>query len=508
MFWQELVKIALMGTERAQLSDATKEALMAKGIAPGEDEARIIMEGASYYAMMQKSGFTPKDWIGSIPEPAPQDRAENSCNPIAVDCLQQILGESYSLAIHEFIRLLEQNNKHLPSELLPGLLDQCRQSPDFWKKLQPCIGEKGRWLIQQNPAWRLLLPNNDPTIWETGSREQRRAFLINLRNNDPEEALALINASWDKEDFKSKVEILTILTHKLSIKEEVFLEQALEDRRKEVRLLAAKLLSWIPDSALVERMYQRVTQLFNESKKGGKINLTISLPESLSDDMIRDGINPQNQWYQGGVKASRLGQMIACIPPSIWEKHFKKSPMEILAIFLDSNWGQLAFTALSMATTFHKDEKWMESILLLSLENYQNPDWQNIDIQHMMLEVPVDLFNKFALKGLTENPDSVDNSAPTGILLKELFHPWDDSLTIAFFKTLKNWLKNNPGQYWSAWHFWNILEKAAYLINPALYPTLRKAFDNDPIWHQATEEIDKFLDVLQFRIKMNKALKQ
>lgn len=506
MLWQELVKIALMGTERAQLSDEVKEALAPKGVLPGNDEARMVLEGAAYFAMMHKSGAEPPLWAGSIPPPAPAELPENSCSPEAVQCLHRILDDTYPLALDEFIHLLKVNDKHLPSELLPDLLDQSRQSPELWEKLRGCLGDKGRWLLQQNPDWQFLLPQPDPSLWDTGNRDQRKALLKNLRLRQPAEARALLESTWSTEEVNSRIAFLKILDTGLSEADEAFLEICLDDRRKEVRQLAVSLLIKIPGSALVDRQYQRTIALFQEKKKGKKIKLEINLPEDLTKEMIRDGIDPRNQWYQGGVKASRLGQMVAAIAPARWEKHFKRSPEEVLDIFLHSNWDQLLFTATSMATALHRDENWMAAILRFWIAHHHHPDWQNIDLQHLIPAIPAELFNQIAIEGLQKEPNLLENSAPIGILLKELFHPWEDQLTILFFKTVKLWLQTNPGQYWSAWHFWNILENAAYLINPLLYPALQKAFDKDPVWYQASEEIDKFMHLLRFRLKMTEGL--
>ncbi len=505
MLWQELTKIALMGTERSQLSESIKTALQAKGIRLGNDEARMIMEGASYYAMMHKSGMQAKVWDRPIPTPAPKELPENACSPEAIQCLHQIIDGAFPGALNEFIHLLQKHGRHLPAELLPNLLDQCRQSPSLWEKLRDCLGARGAWLVQQNPEWLFLQQSPDPEIWETGTKDQRMALLKSLRLSQPEEGLALLEASWETESLQSRIAFLKIMETGLSSKDESFLEKCLDDRRKEVRQLAASILVKIASAALLERMYQRTIALFVVSGKK-KIKLEVNLPEELSPEMIRDGIDPRNQWYQGGVKASRLGQMLAVIPPLRWEKYFDKSREEVLAIFLKSNWSELFFTAISMAAALHQDSAWMEAILRIWFVQHHQADWQNLDLQMMTSAIPAEVFNKMAIEGLEKDATLVENSAPVSILLKELDHPWEDRLSILFFGNLKAWLKNNPGQYWNAWHFWNILEKAAYQINPFLLPTLQRAFDKDAIWYQAGEEIDKFTRVLKFRLKMAKGL--
>ena len=56
MNWKELVKIALVGTDRIKVSTEVIEHLKQLGIKPDKDVAKMILEGASIELMMQKGG--------------------------------------------------------------------------------------------------------------------------------------------------------------------------------------------------------------------------------------------------------------------------------------------------------------------------------------------------------------------------------------------------------------------------------------------------------------------
>ncbi len=506
MLWQELIKVALMGTERAQISTTTKAELQRLGIDPELPAPRLVLEGAAYLATMHKSGIQAPEWTRALPTPAPQGVLDSDCSPKAIRLLQQILDDTFPKALEEFVQLLHQNNRQLPAEMLPELFDQSRQNPELWAKLKDCIGARGQWLLQQNPDWQSLRAVPDESGWEYGTRAERLALLRYWRQERPDYGRERVLEGWGEEDSKTRIALIPLFEIGLGPYDEPFLEQALDDRRKEVRKKAAELLAQLPESALVQRMQERVLALFEEAPKGENHSIEIQVPEKLTKPMLRDGLDPQLRSYPGGVKASRLGQMLAIIPPSFWENHFQENAAEVLLLFLDSNWPALCFSALSQATIRHREEAWMEVLIDFWLQHHFESEWQNIDLEAMIPILPSKLFNKMALQGLALEDPLASSTAPISTLLQHAEQNWDNDLTYAFFRQLKEWFQQNPGQYWSTWHFWNILGKAAYLIEPKLWPTLQKAFDQDPVWYQASTELDKFMNILRFRDQMQKSL--
>ena len=57
MIWDELAKIALIGTERAQLSENTLSALAKLGINAEGNPAKAILEAAALYHSLRRAGF-------------------------------------------------------------------------------------------------------------------------------------------------------------------------------------------------------------------------------------------------------------------------------------------------------------------------------------------------------------------------------------------------------------------------------------------------------------------
>jgi len=153
--WDELVKLALLGTDRSTLSPAMKAELQGYGIDTEKEITEVVLESAALYAPLQKAGFQPKQWGGEAISPSPEEEIA-SCSILSANHLGLILDGRYPFALTEFVERMADYNKCLPFELLPELLDKCVKEEELWHILKPIIGQRGNWLIQLNPAWQKL----------------------------------------------------------------------------------------------------------------------------------------------------------------------------------------------------------------------------------------------------------------------------------------------------------------------------------------------------------------
>ena len=507
MAWEEIVKTALVGTERSQLSEKCLSDLQILGIDTNGNMSLVILKAAAIYSRMQKAGMMLPVWEKKVPKAAPKDKAP-ICNAKAIKFLSLMMSGTHEAALPEFMQHLVLHNKRLPIEKLPELFNRCKSQKNLWSILAPTVGKQGEWLIEQNPAWHhlLLKPKNDD--WETSSSNERKAMIHYLRKTSPQKAITLLESTWSSENLPTKTAFLDLLNTGLSKQDEAFLENCLDDRRKDIRKLAATLLARIDESDLVQRMLERVKGLIVIKKRTDqKIKLDITLPENCDDVMIRDGIDPSLQWFKGGIRASRLGQMIVAIPPNKWNTFFDAGATEILDIYVRSEWGELLVQAMMEATALHKDEEWMEVLLLFWIKNHTVQRWQNLKPDKLLEQLTPTVFNKVAIEGMTINTGLLDEHAPITRLLKSSNHPWEEALTLLVLKNLKTWLSNEATRYWNGWHYRSILKKAAYTSKPNLYDLLSKSWpDESKIWSSWEREIEDFLKTLKFRQEMIKAI--
>lgn len=500
MIWKNLIKTALIGTDRSDLSKSTLEEFEKLGVDIDATPANILLEGATLYAQMRKAGFQPEKWKDDIPFPAQKDKSK-ICSKKSSEHLAMILTGSFTPALDNYIEQLIFNKKSLPPELLPELLEKCRSDKTLWGKLKNAIGERGNWLIEQNEDWHFLVGKSTQVEWEDGTKEERLALLNHLRKTQPDEALENIESTWEEDDWQHRVEYLKTLKHNLSLADEPFLEKCLDEKRKDLRRTAAVLLEKIEGAELRKRMWKRLKNCVNlKSRTLKKEKIEIELPETCDDEMLRDGVDPRKKWHKGGLKASYFAQMFIIVPPSNWEVYFDKKAKEVLDIFIRSEWAELLVQASIASAVRHQDENWMEAIAHFYFKNHDKNHWEGLDVKELLEKLPDHLFNQFAIQELKDFKTILENSEPLVHLLQLNESTWDKNLTLLMMKNLRYLISQNINYGWNMIHYRNMLDRAAYGSDPELYEILDRSWANDEsYWTNWGKEIDNFLRVLKFR---------
>ena len=155
MVWQDLVKTALIGTDKATPSVSTLENLENMGI-KAIDTAEVVLEGAGVLTVLRKGGFPLNDFKEAMPEIC---EAENGrqCSSKSAQHLKEILNpkkdRQWGEALLEFIFYAQKNNRILPFELLPSLFHLFRGYKKMIEIIKKVIGKRGTWLAKQNADW-------------------------------------------------------------------------------------------------------------------------------------------------------------------------------------------------------------------------------------------------------------------------------------------------------------------------------------------------------------------
>jgi hypothetical protein len=266
----------------------------------------------------------------------------------------------------EWLCAVAKLGRHVPSELVPVLLDVARVDDSLRSLVMAAGGQRAQWLAGHNPEWAFGVTDSSAS-WETGSRDQRLAILRDLRVADPAEARGRIEDAWKTEPADVRVEFLSALEHGLSDSDAPFLESALDDRSKEVRRRASDLLARFPTSAFVGRMRVRAQPLFSW-KRGGllsRASIEVRLPEESDSAAIRDGLDPKIFGAQKvlGEKAAVLVLIISAMPLSHWEEAFQATPEAILKAVEKNEFARALVTGWTWAALRQRDEKWSEALL-------------------------------------------------------------------------------------------------------------------------------------------------
>lgn len=362
--WNDHVTAALLGTERRDppvLAEAPDE--------PG-DRAGRLLDQAALLAVRRRAGRRPgrirrTGEIGAdggaaggveVIAPAPAERAPVVPGPAAARLGRILAGEQIRV-LPEWLDAAAGHGWRVPARLLPELLERGRSDRMLRPSIARAAGRRGVWLALQNTGWAYLVgagddPGGAGDVWETGTRNQRVAYLTGLRGTDPAAAREALRGTWAREPAPDRAAFLATFGHGLSLDDEGFLEEALEDRGKDVRQLASDLLARMPGSAYGARMAARARACLTASvrtvREREQTWILVEPPEEHDEEMARDGIafHPSGSFAPGGgggpvgTRAAWLRELLARTPLGTWTELFGLPPMEIVCLPLGAPGGR------------------------------------------------------------------------------------------------------------------------------------------------------------------------
>jgi hypothetical protein len=456
---------------------------------------------------MRRAGKILPEWKQALPSFKMADHEQIS-SPALARFLEKLIDSEDDQLLHQLMLEMGERQLVLPGSILPMLLQKAVSNAKLASMIVPILGARGKWLANQHPEWRLLVVSPESFSWETGKHAERRSLLRYWRREDPAVGLHLLESTWEKESANHQKAFLNSLNIHLSLADEDFLERALDSRRKEVRKTAAALLGKIADSALVHRMFERTKSLLKLKGATGRRKLTVELPDTPDQALLRDGLDPKKQWHQGGLKASRLWQMLAVIPPQRWLGYFECSAKELLAIYVRSEWSELLVQSAIDATIQHKDEEWAEVLIDFWMEHYAKQRWANLQIEGLFSVLHPLSFERIVLKALRKNTEVPEEEDPLIDLLTIEGVVWSEKLSTTLLSTLRSWIADEQMRYWGGWYLKNVLKNAAYCATPTLYERVRRAWNNaGPIWTSWENDVEDFFEVFQKRRRIVELLK-
>ncbi|WP_328525537.1 DUF5691 domain-containing protein [Kribbella sp. NBC_00359] len=311
---------ALLGTDRRpphfeELPEHVQERLGDGG----------LLDAAALATVYKRAGRTPLHEVEPLPAAPGEDRPLP--RPVAIRRLAAMLGGFQATALGEWLRAADARGWGVPPEHLPALADYARNRAEYRPLVITAAGRRARWLADLNPEWRFLhaavAESNDPELWTHGNTLQRRTWLRTLRSQDPEAAREALAEVWPTESAATRADFLSLLADGSSTQDEAFLEAALDDRSKEVRRAAARLLARVPGAQYGVRMTERLHSHLTLTQGV----LAVDLPKRVTQSMERDGIDSQNP--EGvGKRAWWFLQIVANTPLSEVDPVWLETPVE------------------------------------------------------------------------------------------------------------------------------------------------------------------------------------
>jgi hypothetical protein len=497
--WQKLVTSAVIGTERRSVEALAAPAKLGAVLAQRDlgNQEKALLDAVAAVALYRRAGHIAQSDPPAEPAgPCPPDSVPE-CGEHATYHLSQMIGGQYRELLPEWLGALAHADCRVPAFYLPALLELGRNQTNMRPHLLPVIGQRGSWLARQNPEWRYAWggaytedARSHTAVWETSERTARVTLLHQLRRTQPSEARELVESTWNEEKADDRAAFLGALEENVSLDDQPFLEAALDDRSKEVRRVAADLLSRLPGSQLVQRMIARVKPLITLKKRLLRAPIIeVQLPDTCDKAMVRDGIEPKPPGKLG-EKAWWLQQMLAIVPPALWSKQWNMPITEVLEVVAQSEWREVFATGWLSATERHKDVAWAEAFLLAGQKlPVEAP------VETLISVLPQERREAFVMRAMAENAPL----APA--LLRQCTHTW----SIPFARAVVRWVRLQIEREKRApsWMLLSLFKECALYVPPTLAAEFAKGWPTEtPTWQSWQGSVERFLLVLQFRNDM------
>jgi len=341
-----------------------------------ESRAASLLAKLAVLTVARRAGSRPREHAGASGSPAPEDLRPGLSRMGAKHLSQMLLQESHAHLLGEWLEAASRTGVRPPARALPSLLSEGAKRPDLRPALLRVIGPRGRWLASHNAEWGYAvappvspaLPAPAPVAFDPAALDDavhavRVALLRTWREADPTAARTWLASALPREHARERAGLVSALEVSLGPEDEALLEQRLDDRGREVRLLCARLLARLPGSLLVARVEERAARCLSWSPlpEGGG-DIVVDLPKQIEDGARRDGIEEQPP-RRTGKRAWWLRQMLAVVPPSRWEARWGASPAEIVRAAVRSDFAEALVAALASACATHPSAAWAETLL-------------------------------------------------------------------------------------------------------------------------------------------------
>ncbi len=500
--WQDIVSTALIGTERQTLKlpppDNPLHEVLSR-LDTNDREGNLLAAAGAIALYHQAGKLSTVDKPKLPPSSPPEDLPY--CSPLASQHLMMMLKGEHTQVLPEWLRIAAATKQLASPKCLPELLAGGKRQSDLREAILPVLGKRGFWLASQNPEWNYVIGEDISATWETGSKAARILALKQLRQQDADAARERLQATWKKESSQDKANLLQALETGLNMNDEPFLEVALDDKRKQVRDVAAKLLGKLPESQLCQRMTERVLPLLKLSQKG----VEVTLPETCTSQMSRDGIDQSKYTPNLGEKGSLLLQMVSYVPLDVWSHCWGKQPSEIVQAVIDSEWEKLLLEAWTNAAINHENVPWAEA-LLPKCSSLYHACFQSQEqlLQGLFSVLSQERANALMLQILLDwEEEPLNPQHPAFPLLSQSCHPWSREISNLVLSKIREIIQENSRQL--HWQVRSHLQSFALYMEPSIVDeaTANLTSAVTDIWR---DTVDEFLARLQFRWEMMQAL--
>lgn len=497
---------ALLGTRQAHdlsLPDDALAPLLQNLNLPPEQQ---LLAGAAAYAQAAAVCLPAPS---PLPPPA-QDPEVHEATPLSLQlqaCLHSLFTDpNCQFWLPETLKTLAQQGRHLPWELLPTALEQISElSEEAQRDLFKTLGARGQWLASQHPSASKRVYDPDAalesTLWNSAPHRVRLGLLAQWRAHAPARLREWLGSTWAHEKAEHRAQQLAQLRLGLGPADQPLLEQALSDRSKEVRRIAADLLYQLPESPLAQRMAARLHGLMRW--EAGKLELRLPEPADVTPAWQQDQLRLPAQ-ASPEMRQQLLNQLLLAVPVRHWCREL--NPLELWKQLQYSPWAGLLETSFCQSVVFHADAEAAQTLLSdpqgLLGEPHKNRR-ARISLAQSYSAVLLGLLTQsdreaWLLKQMTTAPDLAVQNLVNGVLES----PWSPALTEHVWHLALAGLLQQRGQQARQRQAQMLLLQLGYCGDLATLTPLRREIPDaiDP------ESLDTLNTHLLFRSALQEAL--
>ncbi len=442
--WPDLVRAALLGSDRATLPEGLVRELVQAGIVE-EDEAAWLLHALSWSWLRRRAGFALMPWDAPLPEPA----TDTTARPLSAggrQLLARLLQPRWRKGLPELLWQLQQRRRRIPEELWPDLLDLCVETPRLWRALAPLAGRTGRWLALQHLPW-LKAITDAPDSLSTSDKDEWLEVLRLRKKGDPAFAKAWMGAFEQHPSWQAA--LIRLLQRDLRPEDEPLASHALERAAPAARLPAAACCALLPDHPFGKEIAEALARAFALQHNGLTLTdeglatlmpwherLGVSIENLLALPALTDECEQVPPLDELSDTHLLLWHLFAAAPPGLVAAHLQPNAHKLVERLARA--GDLAeaiLSGLTIAAARHGHRSLCDLLWRYWLERESpSPLWYRT-LPPLIEATPSERFAEHLHQALRRQP-TLDAPTPVSLLLAKADKAWSDELTTEVWRRL------------------------------------------------------------------------
>ena len=365
--WNQLVQTAMLGTGKQVTEPVWPQSMEAEVTIIKEngtlDAEERFLQFSGLAFNYRQSGMQPLHKEGIALPPAPSEE-KPYCNAIAEQALNDLLEEE-TIGLLAF--WLEQCNKAsqlAPPMFLPALLEKATRHKTLRTGVEQVMGKRGQWLSAFNKDWHFTTTESSEERWQTGTTDQRKQVLLQLRTTDPALARQWLQDVWPQENANNRAELLKALHINANTGDLDWLESLLKDKSQKVKDEALLILKRIPAAVIIQQYQQAAQQIITLKTEKALLGLSsktvihTQFPVTTEEALYKTGIEKLSNQKEYSDDEFILYQLLQAIPPDYWLEQWKISAPALIELLQKHESTKKYIPALALAALQFNNKEW------------------------------------------------------------------------------------------------------------------------------------------------------